>query len=162
MLALIDMSTAKHRRDAISMGEDEAWAFIGEQKSLQVGTLYKDGSIHLSTLWFGLKERQIVFETYTKSQKILNLKRDPRISLLLEDGDTYEKLRGVMITGTAELYDDPAEVKGLATLVLSRNNPLTDEQAEQAAEMIASKRTAVVVKADKIVSWDHTKLGGRY
>ena len=86
------------RRDQIRMSEEEQVQFIDEQKSLQVATINRDGTPHLSTLWFDVFEGDIVFETFTKSQKIKNLERDPRISCLLEDGLEYEKLRGVQIT----------------------------------------------------------------
>lgn len=151
------MST--NRRDAIRMTDDEIVAFLDAQKSLQVGTIERDGSIHLSTLWFAVVDGAIVFETYTKSQKILNLRRDPRITVLAEDGLVYEQLRGVMIKGTATLVDDPAAVHPLALEVLSRNQPeIPRELLEQAAEHMASKRTAVIVEPAKTISWDHTKL----
>ena len=150
------------RRDIIKMSPEEIRQFISEQKSLQVATLNSDGSVHLSTLWFGILEDQIVFETYTKSQKILNLQRDPRIAVLLEDGVEYEKLRGVTINGTAELYSDPQDVQKYASAVIARNHGLSSDDAEQAAKALAAKRTAVVVKPEKTISWDHTKLGGTY
>ena len=144
------------------MSPEEIRQFISEQKSLQVATLNSDGSVHLSTLWFGILEDQIVFETYTKSQKILNLQRDPRIAVLLEDGVEYEKLRGVTINGTAELYSEPQDVQKYASAVIARNHGLSSDDAEQAAKALAAKRTAVVVKPEKTISWDHTKLGGTY
>ena len=126
---------------------------------MQVGTLSQDGSIHLSTLWFAMVDGKIVFETYTKSQKVLNLRRDPRITVLAEDGLVYEQLRGVMIKGTATLVDDPAAVHPLALEVLTRNQPeIPLELLEQAAEHMASKRTAVIVEPINTISWDHTKL----
>lgn len=147
------------RRDQIRMSDDEIAAFIDGSKSLQVATIERDGSPHLSTLWFATVDGKIVFETYTKSQKIKNLERDPRITVLVEDGDVYEKLRGVMIKGEATLVTDPAEVHPLALAVLTRNQPdIPVELLEQAAEHMAAKRTAVVVEATKTISWDHTKL----
>ena len=151
------------RRDQIRMSDDEIWKFIDSRKSLQVATLNRDGSPHLTTLWFGILDGDIVFETFTKSQKIVNLKRDPRISVLVEDGDVYNELRGVAINGRAVLHTDPAVVHPYARAVMARNNPgLTGEQLDAASKAMASKRTAVVVKPDKIVSWDHRKLGGTY
>ena len=145
------------------MTDEEVDAFIEEQKSLQVGTIERDGSIHLSTLWFARVDGRIVFETYTKSQKIKNLERDPRITVLLEDGETYETLRGVMIKGTARLIVDQSEVHPLALEVMKRNQPdIPEDLLAQAAEHMAAKRTAVVVDPDKVVSWDHHKLGGGY
>ena len=154
---------AKNRREQIRMSDDEIETFIDSRKSLQVATINKDGTPHLTTLWFGIVDGELVFETFTKSQKIQNLKRDPRIACLLEDGETYEELRGVQLNGVAELHDDPEVVHGYAAAVMIRNNPdVPAEQLEEAAKMMAAKRTAVVVKPQKVVSWDHRKLGGTY
>ena len=151
------------RRGQIRMTDDEVWKFVESRKSLQVATLNRDGSPHLTTLWFGMLDGDIVFETFTKSQKIVNLKRDPRIAVLVEDGDVYNELRGVAINGRAELYDEPDEVFRYALAVTRKNNPgLSDEQQQAAARILSQKRTAVVVKPERIVSWDHRRLGGRY
>ena len=148
-----------NRRDAIRMSDAEIGAFIEAQKSLQVGTLERDGSIHLSTLWFAVVDDRIVFETYTKSQKIRNLQRDPRITVLLEDGDVYEELRGVMIKGTATLVDESESVSAMALEVLGRNQPEVPEAArEEAARFMSTRRTVVIVEPTRTISWDHTKL----
>ena len=145
------------------MTEEEVMQFIASQKSLQVATINKDGTPHLSTLWFDVVNGEIVFETFTKSQKIKNLQRDNRISCLLEDGLVYEKLRGVQINGVAELVDSPDQVQQLAKGVMARNNPeIPAEALDEVAKAMSVKRTAVVVKATKVVSWDHQKLGGTY
>ncbi len=145
------------------MTDSEVERFIDTHKSLQVGTIERDGSVHLSTLWFAVVDSRIVFETYTKSQKIKNLERDNRITVLLEDGTVYEKLRGVMIKGTARLVTDPAEVHPLALEVMKRNQPdIPEDLLSKAAEHMASKRTAVIVEPTRIVSWDHTKLDASY
>lgn len=151
------------RRDQIRMSDEELWPFIEERKSLQVATLNRDGSPHLTTLWFAVVDGAIVFETYTKSQKIRNLQRDPRIALLVETGDRYEELRGVSINGRAELVTDPERVHPLARAVMKRNQPgLPDDVLDQVAGRMAAKRTAVVVRPERIVSWDHRKLAGGY
>ncbi len=149
------------RRDQIRMSDEEVRDFIAASKSLQVATIGPDGAPHLTTLWFALVDGRIVFETYSKSQKIVNLKRDPRMAVLLEDGTEYDQLRGVSMNGTAELVSDPRAVKRLAAGVLTRNQPgFSREQAEAAVEHMAAKRTAVVFHPEKVVSWDHRKLGG--
>jgi PPOX class probable F420-dependent enzyme len=150
---------SKSRRDQIRLSPEEVMTFLEEQKSLQVGTLERDGSVHLSTLWFALVDGKIVFETYRKSQKIKNLQRDDRITVLAEDGLVYEELRGVMIKGRARLIDDPDEVHPLALAVLTRNQPeIPRELLDQAAAHMASKRSAVIVEPEKTISWDHTRL----
>jgi PPOX class probable F420-dependent enzyme len=151
------------RRSQIQMTKDEIAAFIQERKSLQVATLNRDGSVHLTTLWFAVVDGDIVFETYSRSQKIVNLRRDPRIAVLLEDGVAYNELRGVSINGHAELHSDPAVVHGYALAVMKRNQPEIPPAAlDQVAKQMAAKRTAVVVKAERTISWDHGKLGGGY
>ena len=151
------------RRNQIAMREDEIWKFIEERKSLQVATIGADGAPHLTTLWFAIVDGEIAFETFTKSQKIVNLKRDPRIAVLVEDGLKYNELRGVAINGRAELHEDPAVVLPYARAMVRRNQPeVPAEHVEAATKMMAAKRTVVVVKPEKIVSWDHRKLGGTY
>lgn len=151
------------RRDQIRMSEAEVEALIEEQKSLQVATINRDGSVQLTTLWFAVVDGDIVFETFTKSQKIVNLKRDPRIAVLVESGVAYNELRGVSINGHAKLHDDPEVVHGYALAVMRRNQPeIPEESLDQVARMMSAKRTAVVVKAEKVVSWDHGKLAGSY
>ena len=151
------------RRDQIRMSEEEQVQFIDEQKSLQVATINRDGTPHLSTLWFDVVDGDIVFETFTKSQKIKNLERDPRISCLLEDGLVYEELRGIQLNGTAKLYSDPETVHFYARGVMKRNNPgIPEEMLDAAAESMSTKRTAVVIKAQRVATWDHTKLDVSY
>ena len=151
------------RRDQIRMTDEEIWKFVEERKSLQVATLNRDGTPHLTTLWFAVVDGEISFETFTKSQKIVNLKRDPRIAVLLEAGTDYGELRGVSINGTAQLHSDPEVVHRYALAVMARNQPgIPKDALDAVAKDMATKRTAVVIKPEKIVSWDHRKLGGGY
>lgn len=151
------------RRDLIRMTEEEIRAFIAERRTLQVATLNRDGSPQLTTLWFAVVDGAIIFETFTKSQKIVNLRRDPRLAVLVEDGDSYDQLRGVSINGRAELVDDPAAVERYAEAVVAKYTPdLPPEARAQAAKMLARKRTVVVVRPERTASWDHRKLAGAY
>jgi PPOX class probable F420-dependent enzyme len=150
------------RRDLIKMNDEDLWSFIEEQKSVQVATINRDGSPHLTTLWFAVIDGKIVLETFTKSQKIVNLKRDPRIAILFEEGESYEKLRGVSINATAELVSEVDEVHALHMAVTQRNTELPEDVLDKASAAMAPKKTAVLVKPDKSMSWDHTKLDGIY
>lgn len=160
---LVYASAMPKRRDAIRMSQEEIWDLIRSSKNLQVVTLNKDGSPQITTLWFAVVDDAIVFETFTKSQKIVNLKRDPRIAVLVEDGLTYDQLRGVSINGRAELVDEPTAVERFAEAIVAKNNPeLPAEMHPQAAKMMARKRTVVIVRPERIASWDHRKLAGVY
>ena len=149
------------RRELVSMTDEEMWDFIGEQKSIQIATINKDGSPHLTTLWFAILDGKIVLETFTKSQKVVNLKRDPRIAVLVESGEAYDELRGVSINAKAELVTDPDRMHALALEVMVRNQPgLTRDQLDGVAKRMAAKRTGVIVRPEKVVTWDHRKLAG--
>ena len=144
------------------MSDDEIDAFLHERQSMSVATFNHDQTIHLVAMWYGFYEGKPAFETFTKSQKILNLRRDGRITVLVEDGDAYEKLRGVEIVGRGEVIDDKDILKVVASSVVERYMGVSGEAADQAAAMLMNKRSAVVVHPERIVSWDHSKLGGTY
>ena len=150
------------RRELVRMSDDEIDAFLHERQSMSVATFNHDQTIHLVAMWYGFYEGKPAFETFTKSQKILNLRRDGRISVLVEDGDAYEKLRGVEIVGRGEVIDDKDILKVVASSVVERYMGVSGEAAEQAAAMLMNKRSAVVVHPERVVSWDHSKLGGTY
>ena len=151
------------RRDLVRMTDAEVWSFIETQQSMQFASIGKDGTPHLVTLWFAVVDGAIVFETFTKSQKIVNLARDPRCTLLFEDGDVYHELRGVSIKGRAELKGDEEVVHELSMAVLRRNTPDVPESAlEKVSRAQAPKKTGVVVRPERILSWDHRKLDVAY
>lgn len=145
------------------MTDEEVDAFLHERQTMNIATFGPDGNIHLVAMWYGFVDGKPAFETFTKSQKIKNLRRDPRITVLVEDGEEYEHLRGVELVGTAEVTEDPAVVMPVARSVVERYFPVDKpEDAEAIAVGLAHKRSAVIIHAEKVVSWDHNKLGGTY
>lgn len=151
------------QRDAVKMTDAEVEAFLEGLLKVQVATINPDGSPHLSTLFYVVRDRKIVFWTYGKSQKIRNLERDPRISCLVEDGVDYFELRGVSITGTAELIRDHDELLDLGTAVAMRMVGVDDPAAlgDAGMDMVKKqvlKRVGVVVTPDKVATWDHRKM----
>lgn len=156
-------------RKDITMSAAEILEFLEEARVLQVATIGRDGTPHLAPMWFVVEDGKIVFRSFTKSQKIVNLRRDPRLTVLVESGDAYEELRGIMIKGEARLITDPDQV--LATygrlaakyaMVGPEPVDLDPEALEAAFGRFAPKNTAVVVEPVKVTSWDHRKLGGAY
>ena len=92
-------------REKIKMSQEERLQFLEKQISLQIGTINKDGSPHLTTMWYVYDGDNFIFHTYTKSQKIINLKRDSRITLLTEAGSQYSDLQGIIVYGNAEIIN---------------------------------------------------------
>lgn len=152
------------RRDLIRMTDEEVWAFIHQRKNVQLATLGRDGWPHLTTLWFAIDDGDIVLETFTKSQKVKNLERDDRITALFESGTEYEELRAVVIYGRAELIRDAEEVHRLHMAVLLRNNSrdYPEEMLVEATRSMVHKKTAIRIKPERILSWDHAKLDVPY
>jgi PPOX class probable F420-dependent enzyme len=150
------------RRDQVAMTDAELQDFIESQKTVQVATINKDGTPHLVPLWFAVIDGEIVLETFTKSQKVVNLERDPRMTVLLEAGEAYEELRGATIYAEAELVRDVDRVHELHMAVLTRNTDIPVETLDKVTRGMVPKKTAIVVKVKRCFSWDHRKLGGIY
>ena len=156
-------------RKDISMTADEITVFLEEQPTLQVATLGRGGFPHVAPMWFVLDEGTVAFRSFTKSQKIVNLTRDRRLTVLAEAGLGYSELRGVMIQGHARLVDDRDVVLDLYGRLAARYPMINDEPLdldhdalEAAFGRFADKNTAVFVEPVKTISWDHRKIGGGY
>ncbi|HEY3239285.1 MAG TPA: PPOX class F420-dependent oxidoreductase [Acidimicrobiia bacterium] len=149
------------RRDQVRMTDDEVREFLEATRTMTLATLGPDGRPHLTAMWYGLADGHVVFWSYRRAQKIVNLRRDPRLSILVEDGEHYGELRGVSITGTGVILEDPEDVLAVGQLLLERHGP-GGEASAQAAAATAPKRVAVRVDPERITSWDHRKLAGGY
>jgi PPOX class probable F420-dependent enzyme len=150
------------RRDLIRMNDDEIRSFLEEQRILQVATIDHDGWPHLVAMWYVLINDQVVFWTYAKSQKAVNLRRDDRLSCLVEAGERYDELRGVQIKGRAIISDDRETVRQVGEVVWERYTGPLNDTTRQMVVAQAAKRVVVFVNPVEIVSWDHRKLGGVY
>ena len=156
-------------RKDITMTPDEVQEFLTANTVLQVATVGKDGWPHLAPMWYVMDEGRVVFRSFTKSQKIVNLKRNPRFTALVETGDDYSQLRGVMIKAEARLIDDPDYVLAIYGALAAKYPMINDtpmqlegEALKNALGRFAPKNTAVVVDPIEVITWDHTKLGGGY
>ncbi|HZT65075.1 MAG TPA: PPOX class F420-dependent oxidoreductase [Acidimicrobiales bacterium] len=150
------------RRDQISMSEGEIASFLKEPNTLQVATLNPDGTPHLVAMYYAVIDGRVAFWTYGKSQKVKNLERDPRLTVMAEAGEGYSELRGVQINGVAELSSDPATVVSVGEALYPRYFGELNDAARQGVAASGRKRVAVFVNPTKVVSWDHRKLGGTY
>jgi PPOX class probable F420-dependent enzyme len=150
-------------RDAVRMSDDEVAAFLADNLKVQVATAGPDGVPHLTTLFYVVEDGRIAFWTYGSSQKIRNLERDPRLSCLVEDGTDYFELRGVSITGKAELVRDTDRIRAIGSAVATRMVGAASfeelgEVGRAQVERQVTKRVGVVVHPEHVASWDHRKL----
>jgi PPOX class probable F420-dependent enzyme len=148
------------KRQAVSMSEAEVEAFLRANIKVQVATLAKDGAPHLTTLFYVVQDGCLAFWTYGTSQKVRNLERDPRISALVETGDDYAELAGVSIQGTAELVRDPEGIRRIGSAVVTAMAGGADlgDLGRDIVEKQVAKRVGIVIRPDKVASWDHSKM----
>jgi PPOX class probable F420-dependent enzyme len=153
-----------NRRAAIRMSEEEALAFLDEQRTVICATNGHDGFPHLMPLWYVVRSGTLWAWTYAKSQKTKNLERDPRATLQIETGDAYDQLRGLMLRTEAVLHRDEATVLGFVEELAARYAPPGADPAamREGFARQAAKRVAIEFTEVGRVSWDHRKLGGTY
>ena len=149
-------------RDRIRMTEAEVDAFLEEQRTMAIATIGANGRPHVVAMWYAFVDGALCFWTFAKSQKVVNLRRDNRITCLVEDGAVYANLRGVELIARAHISDDEDEVLkfGLAESVRYQNVAV-NEAMIAAVKKMANKRVVVRIEIERVVSWDHRKLSGR-
>lgn len=149
------------QRDRIRMSDEEIETFFAAGRKLQVASANPDGTPHLVTMYYALLDGDLAFWTYGKSQKAVNLRRDARITCLLEDGVAYGELRGVTTYGEVELIDDHERVVAFGMALTARYPEVFGADAEAMrpfVEQQARKRVVVRVHAKRTASWDHSKI----
>jgi PPOX class probable F420-dependent enzyme len=153
------------RRDQIQLTDDEQRELLESQRVVVVSSIGLRGWPHSMPLWYVLRDWEVWTYTYAKSQKVKNLERDPRATLLIETGYEYGELRGVQIEAEADIHRDFDTVHVVARELAVRYSGDISSVEGEAAEALAAqarKRVAVRFKPRRIASWDHRKLGGTY
>ncbi len=148
-----------NQRSNIVMSSDEITDFVTRSRTGTLATIGTTGQPHLVAMWYGVLDGEIWLETKAKSQKAVNLFRDPRFTFLIEDGDTYDTLRGVSFEGTAEIVDDPDTIFRVGVSVWERYTGPYTEEMKPGVDMMMNKRVAVRLGSTRTRSWDHRKLG---
>ena len=145
-------------RPDIRMTNDELTRFLHEQRKCALATLDRDGFPHLVAMNYTYRDGAFWMTSYGKAQKVVNIRRDPRVAVMVETGGGYAELKGVMVRGRCEIIDGAEAVERVfAWMAQDRGEPRSPGSARS-----APKRVVLKIPAEKIVSWDHRKLGGRY
>ena len=153
------------RRDQIKLTGEEQRELLEAERIVTVASLGPSGWPHLMPLWYVLRDGELWVYTYGKSQKVKNLERDPRATLLVETGHEYAELRGVMIEADAYISREHELVFDVAKQLTLRYADGLDSVEGDAAEGLrrqAEKRVAIRFVARRTATWDHRKLGGTY
>src|SRR5690606_24616016 len=148
-----------NQRAQITMSDEEIDAFVASRRTAILSTLGPTGHPHAVAMWFAWIDGTIWFETKAKAQKVRNLQGDHRATVLIEDGLTYDTLRGVSFEGRAVVVDDPDALFAVGVDVWERYTGPYTEDAKPFVEMMLNKRVAVRLDVERVRSWDHRKLG---
>ncbi len=140
------------------MTAQEVDTFLHEQRTGAMCTAHPDGSIHAVAMWYGFLDGSLAVETKRKSQKVKNLRRDSRVTFLVEAGERYDELRGVEVVGTARILEDPDALWSLGVSMYERYvGPYSAEKRPEVEATIVN-RVVVALDVTRVVSWDHRKL----
>lgn len=152
------------RRGQIQMTPSEIEEFLAVGKVANIATMGPNGRPHLVALWYVPKGDVLETWTYAKSQKAANLRRLPQATILVEEGESYEKLRGVSMECDVELVENTEKITAIGQQLMHRysGNPQIATAGSQFVRLQAPKRVGLICRPTRIVSWDHSKLGGAY
>ena len=154
------------RRELIQLTDDEIRDYLATERTLIIVSNGHNGYPHAMPMWFWVDGGGCLYcSTFGKSQKVMNWRRDPKATLLVESGEEYAKLKGVLIYATTEIIDDPEQVVDAMVDVNVGDRELSAEELAKLREEVApraNKRVLLKFTPERYVTWDHAKLGGRY
>jgi PPOX class probable F420-dependent enzyme len=147
-------------RPDIRLSADEQRTLLRDAHKASLATVDVDGFPHVVAMGFVGRDGAIWMTSYAKAQKVLNARRNPKVGVMIETGQRYAEFRGVMIRGHCEVIDDPGVVAAIVHEIAARQGRAAP--APSRAITSAPKRVVLKITPEKLVTWDHTKLGGRY
>ena len=149
----------QNQRSQIEMTDEEMALFIDQSRTCTMATVGPGGMPHVVAMWYAWLDGHIWLESKAKAQKIVNLRRDDRLSVMIEAGNTYETLRGVTLEGRGVIIEDRDEIWRVGVNVWERYTAPYSEEFRPFVEAMLRKRVAVRLDVDRVRSWDHRKLG---
>ena len=148
-----------NRRRQIQLSPEEQAAFFREQRKAALATLDQHGFPHVVAMSYFAKDGALYMTSYGKAQKVVNIRRNPKVALMIESGNAYAELRGVMVRGYCEIIEGADAVRAaFAGMAEARGTPSRPSGSGDSAP----KRVVLKIIPEKTTSWDHGKLGGRY
>jgi PPOX class probable F420-dependent enzyme len=148
-----------NQRAQITMSDEEVAAFVERSRTATMATVGPTGAPHLVAMWYAVIDGRIWFETKSASQKAQNLRRDDRLTCMIEDGLTYDTLRGVSLEGRGVIVEEPQALWDIGVNVWERYTGPYSDDAKPMIEAMLRKRVAVRLDVARVRSWDHRKLG---
>jgi len=149
-----------NRRRQIQLNADEQAAFLREHRKASLATFDKDWYPHIVAMNFLARDGAFYMTSYGKAQKVVNIRRNPKVALMIEAGDAYAELRGIMVRGHCEIIEDADAVRAIFAAMAEARGTTTARPRGSVDS--APKRVVLKIIPEKVTSWDHSKLGGAY
>ena len=149
-------------RPDLSMTSEAIREFLSEPHVGVLSTVDRHGYPHSVGIYYALDGDDVRMWVYGKSQKVKNVERDPRCSILVEHGEPYVNLKGVLLRGEGRVERDFDTVFELGRIIYERyffprlGVPLTDGPNERVRKQ-SEKRVSLVLTPKRVASWDHAK-----
>jgi hypothetical protein len=151
----------QRRGRRIALTPAELDAFLAGQRTCRVATVGPDGP-HATPLWFTWHGGCLWLDSLTRSQRGADLDRDPRIGVVIDDGEEYLELRGVEITGTvAPVGEIPRTGAEPAGELLDVEAQFAAKYQQTEAMWHDGRHGWLKMTPTKIVSWDFRKIEPR-
>ena len=147
-------------RPDIRLNAEEQTAFLRANRKAALATLDKDGFPHVTAMNFVARDGAFYMTSYGKAQKVVNIRRNPKVAIMVETGAAYAELKGVMVRGLCEIVEGEEAVRQVFAWSAEARGETYKRPA--AASDSAPKRVVLKIVPQKTVTWDHSKLGGRY
>src|SRR5260370_42031405 len=149
-----------NRRDQIKLSPGEQPEFLRTAGKAALATLDKEGFPYVVAMNVVAREGAILMTSFGKAQKVINVRRNPKVAVMVETGRSYSDLRGVVIRGECEIIEDSAAVEATMRAILGKSSGSAG--LGRGPLKSAPKRVVLKVIPRKVASWDHSKLGGHY
>jgi nitroimidazol reductase NimA-like FMN-containing flavoprotein (pyridoxamine 5'-phosphate oxidase superfamily) len=148
------------KRRSIKFTPEEQEAFLKKNQKCALATLDQNGFPHVVAMNYVYRDGAFYMTSYGKAQKVVNIRRNPKVGLMVESGRVYSELQGVLVRGHCEIIEDASQVQASWRRMGVVQGGTSGVPREAVASM--PKRVVLKIVPEKITSWDHTKLGGKY
>jgi PPOX class probable F420-dependent enzyme len=149
-----------NRRRQIQLSPEEQAAFFRKHRKAALATIDQNGFPHVVAMNYFVKDGSFYMTSYGKAQKVVNIRRNPKVALMIEEGNAYSELRGIMVRGHCEIIEGADAVRSAFAEMAQARGVIPARP--QAATDSAPKRVVLKIVPEKVTSWDHSKLGGAY
>ena len=147
---------------SIRLSRAEAWQMLAEAHTGIFTSLRADGTPIAWPVWFVAMDDRIYLDAVASTKKVARIRRDPRVSFLVESGTRWRELRGVQLTGRAAVLADPVVEARARVLLGTKYAGFAGDRAAMPAAARAHYEAEhlmiEVVPDERILSFDNSRI----